>query len=176
MNKDATKQGRYLSLILRHKPEAGNLTLDKNGWAEIKSVTDAMGISRQELEEIVAWDDKGRYEFSNDKKKIRARQGHSINVDVELKKFVPNSKLYHGTIWTSVEKIMKDGLKPMSRLYVHLSKDTKTATKVGSRRGEPVILTIDAKKAHEDGIEFFVSNNEVILTKHIPTKYISLEK
>lgn len=167
--------GKFLALILRHKPEAGNLTLDKEGWADVKDILSALNVSKKELIEIVDWDDKGRYEFSKDQKKIRARQGHSVNVEIEFKEFKPTSKLYHGTVWPSVEGIMQSGLKSMSRLYVHLSKDVQTATKVGSRRGQPVILEIDAVKAVTEGVDFWISNNGVILAKHVPSKYITVQ-
>lgn len=168
--------GKFLALILRHKPEAGNLTLDKEGWASVKEVLSALNLSKKDLDELVDLDDKGRYEYSKDQKKIRARQGHSVNVEIEFKEFTPTSNLYHGTVWPSVEGIMKTGLKSMSRLYVHLSKDVQTATKVGSRRGQPVILEIDAVKANREGVKFWISNNGVVLAKHVPIAYINVKE
>lgn len=168
-------KGKFLALILRHKPDVGNITLDANGWAPVDGVLKALDVDMADLEKIVSEDDKGRYEFSVDQEFIRARQGHSIDVDVELKEYVPASDLYHGTHPKAIEAIMNDGLMPMSRLYVHLSKDRETAIKVGSRRGQPVILKIDAVRAHADGHQFWISNNGVVLSKGIPPSYISLE-
>jgi putative RNA 2'-phosphotransferase len=167
-------KGKFLALLLRHKPEVGNLTLDQNGWAPVDGVLKALEVTIADLETIVAEDDKGRYEFSIDGENIRARQGHSINVDVELHDYVPTEKLYHGTHPKALDAILQSGLKSMSRLYVHLSKDVETATKVGSRRGAPMILTIDAVKAHTDGVKFWISKNGVVLAKEIPADYISI--
>ena len=124
------------------------------------------------LEEIVRTDNKQRYSFNEDKTLIRANQGHSIPVDVELKKAVPQDILYHGTGEKNVSSIDKEGLLPKSRLYVHLSKDEDTAVNVGKRHGKPVVYKVDARKMQEDGFEFFLSVNGVWLTKEVPVKYI----
>ena len=172
--KDNVHKGKFLALLLRHKPEVGNLTLDKNGWAYVDGVLKALNINFEELEKIVSDDDKGRYEFSLDMESIRARQGHSIEVDVELTLYIPTTILYHGTVSKSLDAILETGLRSMSRLYVHLSQDVETATKVGSRRGIPFILTIDAVKASQEGEPFWISNNNVILVKKIEPKYITI--
>ena len=124
------------------------------------------------LEEIVRTDNKQRYSFNEDKTLIRANQGHSIPVDVELTKAVPPDILYHGTGEKYVSSIDKEGLLPKSRLYVHLSKDEDTAVNVGKRHGKPVIYKVDARKMQEDGFEFFLSVNGVWLTNEVPVKYI----
>ena len=126
----------------------------------------------QELEEIVETNDKKRYEFSDDKKKIRARQGHSIEVDVELEEKTPPDILYHGTATKFLESIYKNGINSGNRLYVHLSNDEDTAKKVGSRHGTPYVLKIDANRMFNDGNKFYLSNNDVWLTKFIDKKYI----
>ena len=124
------------------------------------------------LRDIVRSDSKQRYSFNADETLIRANQGHSVQVDVELKPAVPPEMLYHGTATRFVDSIMHEGLKPMSRLYVHLSALYDTAVKVGTRHGTPVVLTIDTRAMAEDGFEFFISENGVWLTKTVPVKYI----
>jgi len=171
-SKELTRISKRIALILRHKPESAGLTLDAHGWCDVKSLCKALSISMSTLEEIVANDEKTRYSFNDSKTKIRANQGHSINVDVELKKADPPAILYHGTGEKFVDSIEKQGLFPKSRLYVHLSKDIGTATKVGSRHGKPVVYEVDTAKMQEDGIEFFISENGVWLTKSVPREYL----
>ncbi len=127
------------------------------------------------LEEIVRTDNKQRYSFNEDKTLIRANQGHSIPVDVELEEKQPPQYLYHGTAERFLDSIMSDGLKPMSRLYVHLSQDKETAVKVGKRHGSPVVLKIKAEEMWKDGIKFYLSQNGVWLTKYVDNKYIVVE-
>ena len=175
MNK--TNLSKYIALILRHKPETIGITLDENGWAsvsELLSGINASGnkIDMQTLEEIVAEDEKQRYSFNADKTKIRANQGHSINVDVELKKAEPPEILFHGTGEKFVPSIKSEGLKPKSRLYVHLSKDRETAVKVGSRHGKPVVFEVNSSEMSRNGYEFFLSENGVWLTKIVPAEYL----
>ena len=124
------------------------------------------------LEEIVRTDEKQRYSFNADKTKIRANQGHSVPVDVELEAVTPPELLYHGTGEKYVDSIEAQGLIPKSRLYVHLSADTETAGKVGSRHGKPVIYTIDCRKMTEDGYRFYLSANGIWLTKSVPPQYL----
>jgi putative RNA 2'-phosphotransferase len=176
---DLTRASKYIALLLRHKPEDGDLTLDSHGWCDSKALVKAVarknnGFTFEDLEKIVATDEKTRYSFNENKTKIRANQGHSINVDVELKKDTPPDVLYHGTASKSLNLIFKDGLKPMSRLYVHLSKNIETATKVGTRHGTPIILSVDTKQMALDGYEFFISENGVWLTKEVPAKYLTI--
>ena len=125
------------------------------------------------LKEIVATDEKQRYSFSTDRTLIRANQGHSIPVDVELEKKEPPEVLFHGTGEKSVSSIKEKGLLPMERLYVHLSKDTETAVKVGKRHGKPVVFHVDAGQMYKDGYEFYQSVNGVWLTREVPPKYLN---
>ena len=130
-----------------------------------------MGFTHQVLDEIVETNDKKRFEYSSDGLKIRARQGHSIDVDVELKEMTPPDVLFHGTATKSVESIIENGIMPSSRLYVHLSVDEATAIKVGSRHGSPYVFKIDSKKMVEDGCIFYLSNNGVWLTDKVSPVY-----
>ena len=167
---------KFISLILRHKPEAIGISLDEHGWANVSELID--GISKQYnfniemLEEIVNTDEKQRYSFNDDKTLIRANQGHSIPVDVELKKIEPPEYLWHGTGEKYVFSIDKQGLIPKSRLYVHLSTDEETATKVGKRHGKPVLYKIKSKEMWQNGFDFFLSKNAVWLTKEVPVCYL----
>lgn len=170
------KISRFISMILRHKPETIGITLDEHGWANVEEliygVNKKYSIDMQLLEKIVDKDDKNRYSFNEDKTMIRANQGHSIPVDVDLKKLNPPDILYHGTGEKYVESIDKQGLIRKNRLYVHLSNDIETAEKVGIRHGKPVIYKVDCKKMVEDGIEFLKSENNVWLVKEVPIKYL----
>ena len=168
---------KFIALVLRHKPEAAGITLDGHGWAQvdelIAGVSRRMPLTREMLEEIVRTDNKQRYSFSPDHQKIRANQGHSIPVNVELKQAVPPDTLYHGTGEKYVSSIDEQGLIPKSRLYVHLSADIPTAKKVGSRHGKPVIYTVDCSKMAADGFKFYLSANNVWLTKTVPARYLT---
>lgn len=124
------------------------------------------------MEEIVRTDNKQRYSFNEDKTLIRANQGHSVSVDVELKEKEPPEFLYHGTADRFLKSIMTEGLKPMSRLYVHLSKDIETANKVGKRHGNPAILKVNSGQMNQDGIKFYLSENGVWLTSKVDVKYL----
>lgn len=168
---------KFISMILRHKPEEIRITLDEHGWANVDELIDGTakhykGFGMSELEEIVRTDNKQRYSFNEDKTLIRANQGHSIPVDVELEEKEPPIVLYHGTGEKYVSSIDVQGLKPKSRLYVHLSKDIATAVNVGKRHGEPVVYAIDTAKMYQDGFKFYESANKVWLTKSVPTKYM----
>ena len=171
------KLSKFISLILRHKPEEIGITLDDFGWAKVEDLINGIKKSSRRidieiLEEIVRTDNKQRYSFNEDKTKIRANQGHSIPVKVDLRELEPPNTLYHGTATKSLEGIQQLGIKAMSRLYVHLSKDFETAKQVGSRHGECVVLVINAKRMHEDGIKFYLSENGVWLTDYVDPKYI----
>ena len=170
---------KFISLILRHKPETIGITLDEHGWANVDELIEGISktheINREILEEIVRTDNKQRYSFNEDKTLIRANQGHSIPVDVELEEVEPPKYLYHGTGEKFRESIDAEGLKPKSRLYVHLSEDIETATKVGSRHGKPVVYRVFAGWMHKNGFRFYKSVNGVWLTKDVPTKYIKRE-
>ena len=149
---------KYISLILRHKPETIGITLDEHGWANVdellKGVSRKYPLTREELDEIVATDEKQRYSFNDDGTLIRANQGHSIQVDVELAEVRPPEFLYHGTGEKYVSSIDRHGLIPKTRLYVHLSGDYETAVKVGSRHGKPVVYRILAGQMADAGITF----------------------
>lgn len=172
MSKDnLVKKGKHLSFLLRHDTE---YQFDKHGYREVNDLINNHGYTKAELIEIVETNDKQRYEFNDNKTKIRARQGHSINVDVELKETTPPDVLYHGTATRFLDSIMKTGINKMSRNYVQLSTDIDTATTVGSRHGTPIILKVDSRKMSDDGIKFYLSNNNVWLTEYVDTKYIEI--
>lgn len=168
---------KYIALILRHRPETIGISLDEHGWANVDELIN--GINKEypftfdDLETIVNTDNKQRYSFNEDKTLIRANQGHSIPVDVELEEATPPDVLWHGTGEKYVESIDQQGLVPKSRLYVHLSSDVDTAIKVGSRHGKPVVYVVDCKSMVKDGYEFYLSVNKVWLTKFVPFKYLS---
>ena len=167
---------KYLSLILRHKPEVIGISLDEHGWTNVEELIAGIAkdydFNMELLEEIVRSDEKQRYSFNEDKTLIRANQGHSVPVDVELVEQIPPDILWHGTGEKYVSAIDTEGLIPKSRLYVHLSKDEDTATKVGTRHGKPVVYHVLAKKMYDDGYKFFISVNGVWLTKTVPVKYL----
>lgn len=175
--KDTSK---FISLILRHKPEVIGITLDEHGWANVDELI--AGIAKTQpmnmdiLEEIVRTDNKQRYSFNEDKTLIRANQGHSIPVDVELPETEPPEYLWHGTGEKSVASIDTQGLLPMSRLYVHLSADETTAKAVGSRHGRPVIYRVLSGQMIRDGITFYRSVNGVWLVKSVPTQYLEKQQ
>lgn len=172
-----TKTSKFLSLILRHKPETIGISLDEHGWANVDELIAGMSktctISREILEEIVRSDEKNRYSFNEDKTLIRANQGHSVLVDVELEEATPPDFLYHGTGEKYVESIDKIGLIPKTRLYVHLSKDIKTAANVGARHGKVMVYRINCESMKKNGNKFYLSVNGVWLTKNVPVKYLT---
>ena len=172
---------KFISMILRHKPQVIGITLDEHGWADVDELIKGINetgeeveFSKATLETIVKTDKKQRYSVSQDKTLIRANQGHSIPVDVELEKKEPPKILYHGTGVTSVKAIQEQRLLPMERLYVHLSTDVETATNVGKRHGTPVIFKVNTEQMQKDGYDFFQSVNGVWLTKEVPAKYLEL--
>lgn len=172
--------GRFISLILRHKPEAVGIKLDSNGWADVDKLISGINkcgkkINMEILERIVHENNKQRYSFDETHTKIRANQGHSVNVDVELKESIPPDKLYHGTATRFLDSIKKNGITKQSRQHVHLSADKETATAVGKRHGKPVVLVIDTAKMRADGCKFYISENGVWLCDDISWKYISEE-
>ena len=173
---DLTKTSKYISLILRHKPDVIGITLDEHGWANvdelIKGVSKSHKLTMEMLENIVATDDKQRYSFNEDRTKIRANQGHSINVNVELEEIEPPEILWHGTGEKYVESIRETGLIPKSRLYVHLSDKYTTAVQVGKRHGNPKVFIVKSGQMYTDGYKFYRSKNGVWLTKSVPTEYL----
>ncbi len=171
------KISKFLSLILRHKPETIGLTLNENGWADTQELlkqcnTFGYKLSFEQLKTVVDINNKRRFAFSPDLTKIRANQGHSINVDLELKEKKPPDILFHGTAEKNIESIKEKGLNKRKRNFVHLSSDSKTAYNVGLRYGKPVILTINTGKMHEKGILFYLSENGVWLTDNVSPEFI----
>ena len=167
---------KFISLILRHKPDVIGITLDEHGWANVDELITGMSkthpLNMSMLEQIVAEDEKQRYSFNEDKTLIRANQGHSIPVDVELEEKEPPEILFHGTGEKYVDSISREGLIPKSRLYVHLSADEETAVKVGQRHGKPVVFKVKSGEMHRDGFKFYCSVNGVWLTKSVPVEYL----
>lgn len=173
MQTELTNKSKFLSLVLRHKPEQIGLVLDSNGWANVDELLEKTQIDFETLQKIVDTNDKKRFAFNEDKSKIRASQGHSIqSLDLQLEEKEPPEFLYHGTALRFLESITVQGLTKQSRQHVHLSKDEETALKVGQRHGRPVVLKILSKKMFDDGHKFYLSENNVWLTDHIPTKYL----
>lgn len=177
MRGNHTSTSRFISLILRHKPEVIGITLDEHGWASVEDLIAGVNRTRSldmaGLEEIVRTDEKQRYAFNDDKTKIRVNQGHSVPVDVELEAVTPPEILYHGTGEKYVESIEAQGLIPKTRLYVHLSGDYETALKVGSRHGRPRIYQVHSGRMAAEGYTFYRSVNGVWLTKAVPLKYLT---
>jgi putative RNA 2'-phosphotransferase len=169
---------KFLSLILRHNPETIGLKLNENGWADVnelllKARKNGPHFSFDDLQEVVATNDKQRFAFNEDVTKIRASQGHSVNITLDLTPQEPPAFLYHGTVAKFIDSIKKEGLQKMSRQHVHLSQDKETAEKVGSRRGIPKILHIRSGQMQLDGFVFYLSDNGVWLTDHVPAHYIN---
>ena len=171
------KVSKYLSKHLRHQPERIGLTLDAQGWVPIAELLQAAArhhfpISRAELDHVVAANDKQRFAVVDDR--IRASQGHTVAVDLDLPVAEPPAYLYHGTVGRTLDTIRAEGLRPMNRTHVHLSPDRETATRVGARRGRPVVLSVDAGAMHRAGHTFWVSANGVWLTDAVPAEYLRL--
>ncbi len=167
---------KFISLILRHQPEIIGIRLDEKGWANVDELINGIkrkgyNINIEILNDIVRNNDKQWFTFNDDKTKIRANQGHSIDVDVELEELVPPDILYHGTSTRFKESIMKEGIKKQRRNYVHLSQNENIAIMVGKRHGTPFVIQINAKQMSEDGIKFYQSKNKVWLTEYIDPKY-----
>ncbi len=179
MSKELTEKSKFISYVLRHKPDAVGLTLDREGWVDIDLLLSKSKnpiITRAELEQIVAEDEKGRYSIEGNR--IRANQGHSTaQVNLTFKKAVPPVVLFHGADAANLVDIMKVGLKPMARHHVHLSHDRATAQAVGGRRRNGyTVLTVDAKQMLADGHTFYISENGVWLADSVPAKYLSESK
>ena len=177
MNNKLKTTSKFLSLILRHQPEKIGLELDSNGWADINELIEKskkVKLTQELIDKVVAKDNKQRFIINDDK--IRANQGHSINIDLALEAVEPPDILYHGTATRFLESIMKEGLTKQSRQHVHLSKDIETATMVGKRHGKVVILKVDAKKMFEEGHEFYLSENGVWLTDSVGVEFLKEKK
>ncbi len=180
---DYLRLSKETSYALRHKPEEYRLRLDEEGYVDIDSLLSALDatghyerkLTKEDLEKMIEASEKKRHEIKGDK--IRAYYGHSLHNRIKKEEIIPPAILYHGTTHTALPKILATGLKPMGRQYVHLSVDKETAIMVGKRRDEePLVLKIDAKKAHEDGLRFYEGNDKVVLADFIDPIYISLDK
>lgn len=168
---------KFMSLVLRHRPEAAGLVLDDSGWVAVEDLLAGLrsagrDVSREMLETVVKENDKQRFQFNADRSRIRATQGHSVAVELGYERSEPPELLAHGTPKQFVESIRTQGLKKQKRHHVHLHADQALASSVGQRRGAPVVLTIEAKRMSEAGYEFFVSPNDVWLTDHVPPEFI----
>jgi putative RNA 2'-phosphotransferase len=177
--KQLTSLSKFISLVLRHKPETIGLTLDEKGWADTTTLIDKMNskglkISMELLEHVVATNSKKRFSFNEDKTKIRASQGHSIDINLQLSPVQPPAVLYHGTGERSIASILQNGMQKRNRQHVHLSADIETAIHVGKRHGKPVVLIVEAAKMHTEDFEFYLSANGVWLTDNVPSKYFRM--
>ncbi|MEJ3747228.1 RNA 2'-phosphotransferase [Actinomycetes bacterium KLBMP 9797] len=176
MTDDVTKASRFLSYVLRHRPDAIGIELDPAGWVAVDTLLAALDrhgrpVSRALLDRVVAGADKRRFEVRDGR--IRAAQGHTVAVDLRLSPLAPPPVLHHGTVARFLARIRVDGLTPRGRTHVHLSADRHTATTVGARRGEPVILVVDAAAMHDNGHAFYQATNGVWLTDHVPPQWIT---
>ncbi|SDZ10463.1 putative RNA 2'-phosphotransferase [Amycolatopsis xylanica] len=176
--KDLKRVSKKLSFHLRHEPDLLGITLDPQGWVSVDVLLRALAahgfrLTRAELDEVVANNDKRRFAFDETGTRIRASQGHSVPVDLALPDSVPPAVLYHGTVARFLDSIMREGLNPGSRHAVHLSATTDTAITVGARRGKPVILRVDAAAMHADGHKFQLSANGVWLAQAVPPAYLT---
>lgn len=177
MDEQLVKKSRFLSRVLRHRPNSIGITLDKQGWTEVgelleKAATYGMQISREELDRIIIENDKQRFSLNADRSRIRAAQGHSVQVDLKLPVRTPPPVLYHGTVAKFLPSIRKQGLRPGSRQDVHLSETRETAAAVGARRGKPVILVIETYPMLKAGMKFRQSDNGVWLVPDVPPQFI----
>lgn len=178
-NRRLVKISRFLSKHLRHRPDRLGLELARGGWVGVDALLVACAahgfpVTREELEEVVARSDKQRFSFDAPGERIRANQGHSVDVDLELEAAVPPEVLYHGTTGRFLDAILKEGLQKRNRHHVHLSLDVPTALRVGARRGRPVVLAVRAREMHDQGHAFFVSANGVWLTDHVPPEFVEV--
>ena len=177
--KQRTRLSKFLSRHLRHDPAGLGLTLGEGGWVEVDDLLagaarSGFAFTRDDLEEVVRASDKQRFAFDLTGTQIRANQGHSVEVDLQLPVAVPPTELFHGTPERHLEAILRDGLFKMRRHHVHLSPDTQTALKVGQRHGKPIIFRVDAVTMSADGYSFYLSANGVWLVDHVPPRYLRL--
>ena len=176
-NKHVKNISKFLSLILRHKPQVIGLNLDEQGWTSVEELLEKLtihkkGITMSELEWVVENNNKKRFAFNEDKTRIRASQGHSLKLDLGYEAVEPPEFLYHGTATRFIDSIKKTGLEKRNRHHVHLSPELDTATSVGGRHGKPIILIVQSMEMHQAGHEFFVSKNGVWLTDHVSLDFI----
>ncbi|NET72188.1 MAG: RNA 2'-phosphotransferase [Sphaerospermopsis sp. SIO1G2] len=178
-NSRLTKISKYLSKHLRHTPEKIGLKLSPGGWVSVNELLIACAknkftITLEELKEVVNTNDKKRFSFDETFSLIRANQGHSVEIDLQLQPIVPPDKLYHGTGRSSVKSILQTGISKMSRHHVHLSTDVTTAKKVGKRHGKPVVFLVNTGEMSKDGYIFYCADNGVWLVNHVPVQYLKL--
>ena len=180
MNAKEQKQtSKFLSLVLRHDPGRIGIELDDTGWTNVDTLLTQMGqhglkLNLDELQNVVANNDKQRFEFSDDKLRIRARQGHSVTVELDHPEAIPPEFLFHGTPQQAVASILETGLKPMQRHHVHLHQDPSLATSVGGRRGKPVLLRVRALEMSSHNLVFYLTPNEVWLVDSVPPNFIDV--
>ena len=178
MNQSHTSTSKFLSYVLRHKPDTIGIALDSQGWVNIDKLLAAVAsqgrtIHIDELRDLVQTNDKQRFSISSDGQRIRASQGHTLNnIELDLQPQTPPSELYHGTVSRFLDSIRKQGLLKMQRQYVHLSATRETAISVGSRRGKPVVLAIDTIAMSQNGHQFYLSDNSVWLVDSVPPQYL----
>lgn len=178
MKNELQQRSKILSYWLRHMPEDAGIKLDSEGWASVQAILNALNrkfgpFDSAMLEQVVHENDKQRFEYSEDGSKIRARQGHSVSVDAGWVRKLPPDTLFHGTVEKFLNPIFEKGLKPMNRHHVHLSADLETASKVGQRRGKPVVLSVAAKEMADEGFEFSMSSNGVWLVAVVPPRFLT---
>lgn len=177
--KEAKRLSKWLSYILRHHPESAGIVLDENGWTDTQTLIQHLSakeplFSLEILQFIVETNSKKRFAFNEDSAKIRASQGHSVEVELGYSQQQPPEFLFHGTTEKNIPSILASGLKKMERHHVHLSADKETAQTVGARFGKPVVLMIKSGLMHEQGFSFYISENGVWLTEHVPAEFLSL--
>jgi putative RNA 2'-phosphotransferase len=173
------KISKFLSKHLRHQPERLGLTLEEGGWVIVEDLLKACArhnfpVSLIELKEVVERNDKKRFSFDDSGKKIRANQGHSVEVDLQLERQIPPETLFHGTASRNADLIKEHGLLKMARHHVHLSTDVETARRVGARHGKPLIFEVDTAQMQSENFEFFVSVNGVWLVERVPPKFLTV--
>lgn len=181
MEKQLKHISKLMSLVLRHRPETIGLQLDENGWANVNELIEkinAKGIKadREIINTVVANNDKKRFAFNDDQTKIRASQGHSLPVELDLEEKTPPAILYHGTTTAYLDSILQTGIQKQNRQHVHLSETIETAKAVGSRHGKPVILTINAEAMQHAGYKFYLSANHIWLTVEVLPPFISVKE
>jgi putative RNA 2'-phosphotransferase len=175
--KENIKTSKFLSLVLRHQPGLIGLELNESGWANVnelikKANNHGIQLDFNTLQHIVDTNSKKRFSFSDDLNRIRASQGHSVEVDLDYTAQIPPKILYHGTATQNVESILQSGIEKRDRHHVHLSSDIETAIKVGQRHGKIFIFEVHAEQMHSDNFKFYISENGIWLTDNVPAKYL----